>query len=176
MTADAATEEWLDLEVVLADCLGPNLNHDAYTQESLQQLAEATTQRIVAHEDVPVAINFGGPAIGTVQECWFDADTHQLRARIRARATPVGDAFKLHPPMGALAVQTRYTTCSDCGKILLSALETPCPGAHHVIGAAALDATSVSYSLVAHSAFARPPGEPTVELPPVPIDADPNGD
>jgi hypothetical protein len=153
---------WVELEVVLADSCGPNLNQDAYTQEGLEQLAAAAQHHIDTGMPLPVSLNFGPTLVGQVQQVWFDLDTLQLRARVRVDAPRVEAAFKTHVPVGAMAVHTRYTMCSHCGKQLYSALEAPCPGAHHVVEAAALVADTVSFGLVEHSAFDRPPGEPTV--------------
>lgn len=150
---------------VLADCHGPNLNGDAYTPEALAQLQHSLRVLLAARGPLPVQLNFSERRVGWLDEVALAAEQGELRGTARIDLDEVHKAMPQLPdtPELALAVRTDYTQCSDCGKPLYSTSDSPCAGAHHVIGAGAVAGVD-GVSVVEHSAFSRPPEMDTAEV------------
>ena len=173
MAEDETSEatESVVVESLLADCHGPNLNGDAYTSGALAALAQQLRVMLAAHGPLPAYLNFTDRQVGQVTECHWQPEVGQLRATAQIDLSAVRHGFKHLPkttdtpetPTLAVAVRTRYTQCSCCGKQLYSVSDLPCLDAHHVIGAAAVHAL-VSIGVVAHNAFDRPAAAETEEV------------
>lgn len=157
-------DEPTKLTAVLVDCRGPNLNGDAYTPEAVQALHQLLRAKLAAHGPLPVHLNFTERVAGQLLSCDLQ-DVGQLVCEARLDLAVARQAAPQLPetPALALVVETRYSQCSHCGKLLYSLSDKPCAGGHHVIGANALQGV-VSVGLVERSAFAREPGEPTREI------------
>lgn len=165
MTDDEKPPVTVTVTAVLADCFGPNLNGDAYTPEALHAMHLQLRAQLAARGPLPVYLNFTERVVGQLLECEWLPDAGQLTGAAHVDLAAARRTLPQFPetPELALEVQTRYSQCSHCGKLLYSLSDIPCAGAHHVIGVNAIQQV-VSVGVVEHGAFTREPGEPTVEV------------